>query len=187
MRDHVASRRSADKLWPMESVRIEHTFECSEQTFWDKIFFDEEYNTKLFLERLKFPVWKEAKREERGGEIHRVVQVVPNMGDAPAALKKLVGDNAGYEERGIYDPVKRRYRIQIVPNALGDKLSVTGEMHSEALGADKMKRVFRAEVTAKIFGIGGMLEKRIMGDLVRSYDVSARFTQTFIAEKGLGG
>lgn len=171
----------------MESVRIEHTFECSEQTFWDKIFFDEEYNRKLFLDKLKFPVWKETKREERDGEIHRVVQVVPYMGDAPGALKKLVGDNAGYDERGVFEPAKRRYRIQIVPNALADKLHITGEMHTEALGSDKMKRIFRAEVSAKIFGVGGMLEKRIMSDLQRSYDVSARFTQTFIAEKGLGG
>ena len=182
----MAPGRGADKLCPMESVRIEHTFECSEQTFWDKIFFDEEYNRKLFLERLKFPVWKETKREERGGEIHRVVQVVPDMGEVPAALKKLVGDNAGYEERGVFDPVKHRYRIQIVPNALGDKLSINGEMYSEAVGSDKMKRIFRAEVVAKIFGVG-MLEKRIMSDLTRSYDVSARFTQTFIAERGLGG
>lgn len=171
----------------MESVRIEHTFECSESTFWDRIFFDEEYNTKLFLERLKFPVWRETKREERGGEIHRVVQLVPPMGDVPAALKKVIGDNAGYEERGVYDPAKRRYRIQVVPNTLADKLNVSCEMYTEAVGSDKTKRIFRADVSAKIFGIGGMLEKRIVSDLQRSYDASARFTQTFIAEKGLSG
>lgn len=170
----------------MESVRIEHTFECSEATFWDKIFLDEEYNRRLFIERLKFPVWRETKREERGGEIHRTVEVVPPLGDAPAALKKVIGDNAGYQERGVYDPAKRRYRIQIVPNTLADKLNVTGEMYTEALGDAKVKRIFRAEVTAKIFGIGGMFEKRIVSDLQRSYDASAKFTQTFIAEKNLG-
>jgi hypothetical protein len=171
----------------MEVVRIEHTFECSESTFWDKIFFDAAYNRGLFLDRLKFPVWREVKREEKDGEIHRVVEVVPRMGDLPAALKKLIGDNAGYEERGIFDTARRRYKIQIVPNKLADKLSVSGEMHTEAVGSDRMKRIFRAEVTAKIFGIGGMLEKRIMNDLQRSYEASAHFTEAFIAEKGLSG
>jgi hypothetical protein len=171
----------------MAAVRIEHTFECSENTFWDKIFFDEEYNRRLFKERLKFPVYEETKREERGEEVHRVIRVVPPIGDLPLALKKVLGDNIGYDERGVFNKSTRHYRIQIVPNKLADKLSVVGELRTQAAGPTAMKRIFEAEVTAKIFGVGGMMEKRIVSDLERSYEASAKFTKNFIEEKGLKG
>ena len=50
----------------MADARIEHIFNCSEDTFWNKLFLDEEYNRRLFKEALEFPVWKEAPRQERG-------------------------------------------------------------------------------------------------------------------------
>ena len=38
---------------------------------------------------------------------------------------------------------------------------------------------------AKIFGVGGLLEKKLLGDLERSYEKSAAFTNAFVSEKGL--
>jgi hypothetical protein len=168
-----------------ESVRIEHTFDCSEDTFWNELFFDEEYNRRIFIEALKFPVWKEVERRDSDQTLHRVIEVVPRVGDMPTALKKIVGENLGYREEGQYDKAKRRYRINIVPNALKDKLSVQGELFTEPAGDGKCRRVFSGTINAKIFGVGGILEKRVAQDLEKSYAVGARFTQEYIKEKGL--
>jgi hypothetical protein len=43
----------------------------------------------------------------------------------------------------------------------------------------------KANATAKIFGVGGLLEKKLLSDLERSYEKSAAFTNAFVAEKGL--
>ena len=91
----------------MATLEVEHTFNCSEATFWDRIFLDPEYNERLFKTELKFPVCREVSREERGGQLHRVVEVVPYVGELPATLKAVIGEgiaNLLVEEGLIPDP-----------------------------------------------------------------------------------
>ena len=42
----------------MKERRIEHTYDCSADVFWSKIFLDDAYNRKLFLEELHFESWR---------------------------------------------------------------------------------------------------------------------------------
>ena len=169
----------------MATLEVEHTFNCSEATFWERIFLDPEYNERLFKTELKFPVWREVSREERGGKLHRVVEVVPYVGELPAALKAVVGEGIGYEERGVLDRAGRRYDVVVVPNRLADKLSIRVDMSTVPDGDKRCRRKARAEANVKIFGLGGTIEKRLLSDLERSYQKSADFTNRFIAEKGL--
>lgn len=169
----------------MATLETEHTFNCSETTFWDRIFLDAEYNERLFKTELKFPVWREISREERGGALHRVVEVVPYVGELPAPLKAVVGEGIGYEERGILDRAGKSYRVTVVPNRLAEKLSIKVDIFTAPDGDSRCRRKVRAEATVKIFGVGGALEKRLLADLERSYRKSADFTNRFIAEKGL--
>jgi hypothetical protein len=169
----------------MADARIEHVFECSEDTYWRKIFFDEEYNRRLFLEGLRFPVWKQTAFADEPKEIRRTLEVVPKLGDLPGPLKKLVGEGAGYREDGVYDKDRRRYRTRITTNRLSDKLKISGELFTEPAGERRCKRIFQCSVVADIFGVGGMLEKRVIADMQESYATAARFTNDFIREKGL--
>jgi hypothetical protein len=107
------------------------------------------------------------------------------VGDLPGPLKAVVGDNAGYEERGVFNKKTHRYQVQVVPNRMSDKISVNVEMWTEAMGDAQCKRFAKATAIAKIFGVGGLLEKKLLSDLERSYEKSATFTNTFVAEKGL--
>src|SRR5262245_13305239 len=169
----------------MADARIEHVFNCSAETFWEKVFFDEEYNRRLFKEELRFPVWRELKREDRGGELYRVVEVVPHVGELPGPLKAVVGEGIGYEEHGTLDKKTHRYKVEVKPNKMADKVFVKLEMFTEPMGDKQCKRIVNVSVTAKVFGIGGMIEKRMISDLEKSYGKSARFTNTYVAEKNL--
>lgn len=171
----------------MPSFRIEHTFDCSEKTFWDQVFFDNEYNRRQFLEALRFSVWKELSREDRGGEIYRVVQAAPPVDDLPGPLKSVIGDSAGYEERGTFDKAKKHYTAKVVPNRLADKITVEVKMWTQPKGEGSCLRVAEATVTAKIFGVGGMLEKKMLADMEKSYVKSAAFTNQWLKEKSLAG
>src|SRR5262249_27933482 len=108
----------------MATLEVEHTFNCSQATFWDEIFMDNEDNERLFKGELKFPVWRELKREERAGNLYRVLEVVPYVGELPAALKAVVGEGVGYEERGILDRASMRYKVEVVPNRMAEKISI---------------------------------------------------------------
>jgi hypothetical protein len=169
----------------MATLEVEHTFNCSEATFWDRIFLDPEYNERLFKTELKFPQWREVSREERGGALHRVVEVVPYVGELPGALKAVIGEGIGYEERGVLDRNAKSYKVVVVPNKMADKLSIKVDLWTSADGDKRCRRKARAEANVKIFGLGGTIEKRILSDLERSYQKSADFTNRFIAEKGL--
>jgi hypothetical protein len=169
----------------MATLEIEHTFNCSAETFWNKVFLDPDYNERLFKGELKFPVWRELKSEEKGGILYRTLEVVPYVGELPGTLKAVIGEGIGYEERGQLDRASGRYKVEVVPNKMADKLSVKVEMWTIPDGDKRCRRKARAEANVKIFGVGGTIEKRILSDLERSYAKSAEFTNKFIAEKGL--
>jgi hypothetical protein len=168
-----------------ENVRIEHTFACSEDTFWDKLFFDEEYNRRMHMDTLHFALWREVSREDRGDHLARVVECEPPLGDLPGPIQKVVGDGLRYREEGRFQKSPRRYTVHVVPNRLADKMSVEAQLTTAPLGDNQCKRIFTATVNVKIFGVGGMIEKRIASDLQRSYDAGARFTTKYLQEKGL--
>ena len=168
----------------MAEVRIEHVYNCSEDTFWNKLFFDDAYNTGLFKEALQFPVYEKLKQDEDDKEIRRSINVVPKLGPMPGPLKAVIGEGLGYREDGVYDKKTRRYALVITPNKLADKVTVKGTLYTKAQG-DKCVRVFDCTVVAKIFGVGGMLEKRLIADMEESYKKGADFSNKWLAEKGL--
>jgi len=169
----------------MPDFRIEHTFECSEDTFWSKIIFDDDYNQRLYKERLRFQTWREIKREDSGDVVRRVIEAVPPIGELPAALKAVIGEGIGYEEHGVYEKSGKRYTVTVVPNRLADKVKVAVEITTQPSGPDRCVRVAKGSVNAKIFGVGGMLEKKMIADLEKSYAKSAEFTNAYLKEKGI--
>jgi len=169
----------------MADTRIEHIYNCSEDTFWNQIFFDQEYNRRLFKEALEFPVYEQTEFKETDSEVRRSIKVVPKLGPMPGPLKAVIGEGIGYVENGVLDKKTRRYTIDITPNKLADKVTIKGKMFTEPKGDGKCNRVFECTVTAKIFGVGGMLEKRVLSDMQESYAKGAKFTNEYIAEKKL--
>ncbi len=169
----------------MAEVRIEHIYNCSEDTFWDKIFFEADYNERLFKDALQFPEYNVVSSEDTDTQVKRVIDVVPKLGPMPGPVKKLIGDGLGYREEGVFDKKTKRYTVKITPNKMADKMTTTGEMWCEPAGDGKVKRIYKGVVVAKIFGVGGMVEKNIIGDMEKSYEIGAKFTNEYIAEKGL--
>jgi hypothetical protein len=169
----------------MATIDVEHPFNCSEATFWDQVFLNLEFNERLFKGELKFPGWREISSEERGDAIHRVVEVVPYVGELPGPLKALVGEGIGYRERGVLERAARRYRVEVIPNKMADKLKISVEMSTVPDGEQRCRRRAHAECSARIPFVGGMLEKRLLDDLAQSYARAADFTNRYVAEKGL--
>jgi hypothetical protein len=168
----------------MAEVTIEHVYNCSEDTFWGSMFFDDAYNDALFKEALEFPVYEKLKQDDTDAEIRRSINVVPKLGPMPGPLKAVIGEGLGYKEDGVFDKKTRRYSLVITPNKLADKVTIKGTLYTKPQG-DKCLRVFECTVVAKIFGVGGMLEKRVIADMEESYKKGAEFSNRWLAEKGL--
>jgi hypothetical protein len=167
----------------MTDARIEHTFDCDEDTFWKEIFFGEEFNRRMYLDRLKFKQWEVSEFRETESSIDRTVNVTPKVDELPSAIKSLIGDNLGYREVGKFDKNRKRYALKVVPSVMADKIDVHGETWVEPLGPARCRRIFEVHITAKIFGVGSIIEKRILADLQLSYNAGATFTAEYLKQR----
>lgn len=168
----------------MPTFRVENVFDCSQLTFWEKVFFDAEYNRRLFYDELHFSEWRELEQNHEEGRVRRVVKATPPIADLPGPLKAVLGEGAGYEERGVLDRAANRYEARVKPNTLGDKVSVELAFRTEPIDDKRCRRIVDGTVAARVFVIGSMIEQRMVDDLKRSYEKSATFTNRFVAEKG---
>ncbi len=161
---------------------IRHEFPIDADRFWKEVFFDEAFNRALYVERLGFPLWQvEEQTTEPDGTLRRVVRIEPKA-EAPAALRKLVGDSIQYVERGQWNPSDGRYRFEIEPSKLADKFETRGEIWVEPKG-DGIVRVARQRIAVKVFGVGKVIEGFLERETRNSFEVGAQFTRQWITEK----
>ena len=164
---------------------IKHIFNTDVDTFWDKIFFDPEYNETLFKQHLGFVVYEVLELDKKeDGSISRRVRGVPRV-EIPAAVKKVLGDSAGYTENGRFDPSSKRFSIEVIPNTAADKIKTRLTMWVEPRGDKRIERFVDVESEVKIFGVGKMIEGVIEKQTRDNYGRAAEFTNRWIADKGL--
>jgi hypothetical protein len=164
---------------------VRNVFDCSVDTYWGSLFFSPEYNERLYREGLGFKGFELVELTgEPGGDRHRVLKTEP-AADAPAVVRKLIGDSLTYTEVGDWDAKTRLWTYAISTNKLADKLRIGGRLYAEARGENKCERIAEIEIEVKIFGVGGAVEKFIEKTTRDSYVKATAFTNAFIEEKGL--
>lgn len=164
---------------------IKHTLNTDVDTFWDKIFFDPEYNEALFKKRLKFKAYDVLALEKRpDGSVRRHIDCAPAM-EIPAIARKFFGDTVGYTEDGVLDPKTRKFVTEVKPKMGADKVQMRVSLWVEPRGDKKIERIVEIDSNVKIFGIGKVVEGLIEKQTRDSYDIAATFTNQWIAEKAL--
>lgn len=166
-------------------LTLKHVFETDEATFWPKVFFNADYNQRLYAEALKYKCWEILEqREEPGGAIIRRARMEPNFA-VPSLLKRVIGDGIMYEEAGRFDPATKHWSYTITPNRMPDRMTTRGEYWVESRGEKKIERICTVELEARIFGVGGALESFIEKQTRTAYETTMRFTNQYIHEHGL--
>ena len=167
----------------MTEARIVNELCCSEAMFWDNLFFDAEFNRRLFLEELGFSGWRVLRQQEISADIvERELEVTPPIGDLPGPLRAIIGEGLSYRELGRFDRKRRRYAVKATSAKLGDRLLVEGELFTESIDEKRCQRIFAVNVRARIFGVGSLVEKRVIADMDQSYATSARFIAQYVNE-----
>jgi hypothetical protein len=167
----------------MTETQIRHVYECDEDTFWSDILFDPEFNRRLYMEHLGFKEWQVVRHDDDERQIRREIRVHPVTGELPTALAKLVGDNLSYTEKGVYDKERRRYVVDVIPNRMAEKLKIHAEIYVKMLGERRCERYVDFRVDAKIFGVGGILERRIIADTIAGYDRGFSYGRKYLADR----
>jgi hypothetical protein len=164
---------------------IKHTIETDVDTFWNKLFFDAEFNRNLFHDFLGFTGYEVLEeRTEANGVVHRRVDCTPKV-ELPAPARKIFGNTVGYIEVGRFDPKTRRYTVDVQPKVGGDKLKSSSELWAEPLGDKRCERIVVVDNTVKAFGLGTLIEGFIEQQTRDMYARATDFTNRWIREKGL--
>ena len=141
----------------MATFTMTHEIDCDVPRFW-KLFLDREFTTRLY-EYLAFPKYEIVEQRETDAEVVRVVKATPKL-DMPGPVAKALGPGFSYMEEGRFDKAAERYKFVIKPSALEGKLKNEGTVRVEPVdGGKKTRRIVDVVAEAKVFGIGGMLEK----------------------------
>lgn len=160
---------------------VRHAFAMSPDDFWSKLFFDDDFNARLFEEALGFDKYEIIERiESTSGDLVRTARIVPHL-DYPAPLRRLLGERVWYFEKGYFDASTSTWRTLLEVPALGDKFDVRTTMHLEPRGAGS-DRVIAVTIDARIFGVGKLLVSFMERSMRDSYGKVADFTNAWWAE-----
>jgi hypothetical protein len=163
----------------MRKFTLTHEINCSADKFWT-YFFDKDFNTHLFLDELRFPEYEVLEQTE-GEAVRRRVRGKPKM-TMPGPVAKLLGDSFGYEEDGTFDPKTQTWVWKMKPNTLADKLRNEGTVKVAAAGDGKCRRVAEIICEAKVFGLGGLIEKSTEEQMRDGWNKSASYMNKWIAD-----
>ncbi len=169
----------------MKEARFEQVFECDPDTYWDKMFFDEEFNRSLFIDQQKYSRYEVTSLEKTDGAIKRVVEVEPPAVDMPSAIKKITGGNLGYTEHGTWDRSTKRYTLTVKTQAIPKKIRISGEVWLEPLGEKRCRRIGAFKIEVKIMLVGKVAEGLLIKSMDKEFSVAADFTNQWIRDKGL--
>ena len=164
---------------------VNHVFSCDVPTYWEKIFFEPEYNRRLYLEALGFKKFEVLElRGNPGEDRFRKLRMAPKS-DAPAVVQKLIGADIEYTEEGRWDAKSGIWTFAISTSKLTDSIKISGRFWVEKRGEKATERFCETDLKVSIFGVGGAVEKFIESTTRESYEKTFAFTQKWIADHGL--
>jgi hypothetical protein len=114
------------------------------------------------------------------GRERRRVHIVPRATLPAPFLKLLNGQQITYDETTIFNPATRSATFSVESPA-GETIAVTGvAQFIEEAGAVRLQ--FDGEAKVKVFGVGGLIERYIIGEVKSRYEHIERLLQKFVDE-----
>jgi hypothetical protein len=159
---------------------IEHRFEGVDADAYAALFFDEEFSAALGRE---LRLGRELLALDRdGARIVRRVRCEPNQDPDQPEGKALGASRASFVEEIEYDTRAHRGTWRTIPNIFGDRLRTSGTLEVTAAGGG-VTRIVRGEVDVRLFGLGRLVEKRLIAEIEKSYARAAAFTTSWLSTR----
>ena len=166
------------------NLKTTHTFPIDVKTFWEKLYFHEEYNRALYLTQIGAKSYEVVECKDTEKTLTRRVKITPKQ-SAPSILQKMLKGEFTYVEEGTFHKADGTYRFQITPSMMPEKIKVSGVVTAVAAGDKSVKRTIDLSLKADVFAVGGQIEKFVGGEITRGYDESYEFTMGWIKKHGL--
>jgi hypothetical protein len=163
-------------------VRITNLFRVTPEVFWQRLFFDAEYNRGLY-QALGFARCEvQSVETDQHGCVRRVLRAVPPI-KAPELVRKRLEGRLYYLEDGSYDPRSGAWTFESVPSVAAESTKISGVIRAEP-AAGGMHHVVDLSLQVSAFGLGSLIERVIEKNTRESYRLTAEYTNTFVSSPG---
>ncbi|MEM9691535.1 MAG: DUF2505 domain-containing protein [Myxococcota bacterium] len=159
----------------MLNLEVSDEFDCTKEAYWTA-FRTPEYGRTYYLEEMQAFSYEVLEQSETKGEI----RIVPRL-NMPGPVMKVLGDRPSYVEHSVYDPAAHHWSWHWVPAVMPDKLSVKGSMTLEDAGEGRTRRIHRATLEAKVFGVGSLIEKATEKEIRDAWSKETPFMRRWLA------
>lgn len=142
----------------MLEFTLNHPLMCSVDRFWDMYLdsgFTREMLTGLGFARVDVG---EPRAVLGRNEKARTMRAVPKL-ELPTVVARAVGEAFAYVEDGMFDERSRRWTYKSHLSVLSDQFRVGGRIWVEPTKSGRCRRISEVWIEAKIFGIGGLIER----------------------------
>lgn len=144
-------------------VKAEAIYKCRPSCYFEK-HFDAEGRVKREIEGCGAVSFKIISSTRKDGVARLVAEMTEKM-DAPAPIRKLLGETTMVEEDSTWKEGTNVIKVVYRPEKMRNKISMSGEFRCEPHGQDACKVFLDLEINVKIFGLGGTIEKMVAKDI----------------------
>jgi hypothetical protein len=158
----------------------EHTFPTISQAAYEALYFDEEFNVALGD---ALGLGRElVKLERTNTTVVRHLLCEPKREKGSAADQAFGSSRASFREELEYSFADHKGTWRTIPNIMKERVRNAGtlEILDDGGGA---RRVVRGDVSVKLFGFGGLVERLVVAEIDKSYRNAASFTEQWLARR----
>lgn len=165
----------------MTPFRIEHEFRCqSVEAFWD-LFFDDEHAAALD-EHTDIEEREVVERRDEGDKLYRTIRMRPKR-QLPGWFRKLTKKELAYTQNEVFHKAENRIEIEIVPTVFSGKTEIKSVYTLTEVAPGRYNRVFEGSISIKVPMFGKRIERSILQDMEKSYELGAALTQRRLDER----
>lgn len=95
--------------------------------------------------------------------------------NAPAAIRKIFGETNRFEEESRWPVGGEVIQVVVRPDRMRDKLSIQMLYRLEGLPDGSCRVTLEMDIQARIFGIGGLVEKMAAKEMPHAFSKDAAF------------
>ena len=161
---------------------IRGDYSISADDFWAGLFFEPRFVNDLHLRGLRcasFAIIDE--HIDDFGRRTRVLRAQPEI-EIPGPLRRLLGQQLEYEERGVFDPIGKTWSTVTVLPAIGERLTVHATMSFRDIGPNRSERTVSFSIEANIFGLSRILRSFARASLEKAYEEARVYTNQWVSE-----
>jgi len=144
-------------------LTTDKVYNCEPADYWN-MYFDEEKRRVLETEGGGVIGYKVLEKTEQGGKVMQRVELI-ERNDAPKPIRKLFGETTKLFEETNWQEGSETATVNFRPEKMADRVKMTGAIRVSSAGEGKCRVVIDWDLTVKIFGVGGMLEKMMAKEI----------------------